>query len=64
MIRSTLYRWSVYWEMFRSQLKDRNANQPLSWRERFKRGHRLGTMSSICIKGPPYKSARWMKRRV
>ena len=58
---ATLYRWSVYWEMMGKQLRDRNAGARLSLRERLRRGHRVGTCTSICLKGPPYRPARWMR---
>lgn len=58
----TLYRWSVYWEMWFRQMKDKNAGARLTFRERLCRGHRLGTMTCVALKGPPYKPPRWMKR--
>ena len=57
-----LYRWSVYWEMFLSQLRDKNAGARLSIWQRLHRGHRLGAMAVWTIKGPPYKPLRWMRR--
>jgi hypothetical protein len=56
-----IYRWSVYWEMMLKQLRDRNAGARLTLPQRIKRGHRLGIMAMMCIKGPPYKPARWMR---
>jgi len=58
---SLSYRLSVYWEMLRSQLRDKNAGARLSVWQRLQRGHRLGTMAMLCIKGPPYKPLRWMR---
>lgn len=56
-----LYRLSVYWEMMLNQLRDRNAGARLTLFQRIKRGHRLGTMAMMAIKGPPYKPTRWMR---
>lgn len=51
----------LYLRLFRSQLRDRNAERTLSWRERVRRGHRLATAALTVLRGPPYQPPRWMR---
>ena len=54
---------ALYLRMMRSQLRDRNAERALSWRQRVWRGHRLATAALMLLQdGPPYKPPRWMRR--
>ena len=58
-----LHRIALYCRLMRSQLRDRNAERALSWRQRVWRGHRLGTGALMLLQdGPPYKPPRWMRR--
>ena len=52
---------AVYARLFWSQLRDRNAEHKLPWRERIRRGHRLATAALTVLRGPPYRPPRWMR---
>jgi hypothetical protein len=56
-----MHKLAVYVRLFRSQLRDRNAEHPLPWRERIRRGHRLATAALVVLRGPPYKAPHWMR---
>ena len=47
----------LYWEMMRSQLRDRNAGERLMLRHRVLRGHRLALAAIVIRLGPPYNRA-------
>jgi hypothetical protein len=57
------YRFKVYFEMYLRQLRDANAQARLTLFQRCRRGHRLGTMSMMVIKGPPYRAPLWLRWR-
>ena len=49
-----IHRIALYLRLMRSQLRDRNAERPMSWRQRLWRGHRLGTCALTLLQtGPP-----------
>lgn len=51
----------VYLQMWRSQLKDKNAGAKLPLREKLRRGRRLASQANMVMKGPPYRAPGWMK---